>query len=262
MLDPITCEGCGRKTYAQMAHCPQCGRPITVPYTKLNLPPKYIYEDATGVWVYPDKIARIMLNFLMLLGGGLFSAIGYVFLWPGISHDPRGFIAGPLALVIGALLIFQAIQLTFKLLSGLPIFYMGDQGIAFPHLHSKLLPWNNIKDARVIEVTNRYSKRRLPEIELNSPEKIVLSPFSRLFVWHPQQKIVVQLFSGWPITAEDIRDLILLGLETWTKEGRKTSSLPTRQEGDFDRTIRQALGFAALLLLVLFILIVVVFIMA
>ncbi len=250
MLDAIICEGCGRNTYAQMARCPQCGRTITVPHSKLNLPPEYVYENEMGVWVYPDRLAAAKLNFVwfaigcLILGGGLYALR---FLMSGDYWGPGLLGVFLLSLVLGAPIVFQTLHATFRLFSALPVFYMDGEGMAFPYISSTLLPWKNIRDAQVVETLPNY---RVLKIDLNTPMEMTFTSMARLLVRGPQQVIAIPIVSGWPISPEDARELILLGLETWVKDPQKPSSSPTHPQEDFNRTIKQALGFAILMLLV------------
>lgn len=256
MLDPITCEGCGCQTYAQMARCPQCGRAIAVPHAKLNLPPEFVYEDEAGVWIYPAKLAAARLNLAwfvvgsLILTGGLFALGSFV---SGTAWAPGALIVFLLGILLGAPIVFQTLYATFRLFGTLPVFYMGAEGMAFPYVSSTLLPWENIRNVDVLEIGQKLLRYRALKLDLETPMKMVFASMARLLVRGPQQSIAVPIVSGWPVSAEDVRDLVLLGLETWARNREKASAGPARPpahpEQAFDRTIRQAQGFAVIALL-------------
>ncbi len=244
MLDVITCEGCGRKTYAQLAHCPQCGQAIDAPESSLNLPPEYTYQDERGVWIYLQKGKRIAFSAFSFMVGCLLLGIGLLILWlqiGGQTLDPRGgavFVLGP---VLGTVLIYQAIQLTWRLISGLPVFYMGKKGVAFPHLNRRVVPWENIKDVDALEYTQRlFVKKRYLRIELYSPDRIAFGPINQLVTFGPRKTTFVPLLAGWPFSTEDIKDLILLGRETWITNGQPAVPSPTDEEEEFNRVVKHS----------------------
>lgn len=255
MLDVITCEGCGRKTYAQMAHCPHCGREIDAPQSPLNLPPEYTRQDERGVRIYPHKGKRLAHNLSTLLLGCLLLGAGYFALrmqFGGQTLDPRGSALAALGAPLGIVLIFQAIQMTWRLIYGLPVFYMGKKGIAFPHLNRRVLPWDNIKDIETVENPRLiFAKKSSLTLEMHVPERIAFGSLNQLLAFGPRNTAFVPLLAGWPVSAGDLKDLILLGREAWIADGRPAVPSPTPEETEFDRAVKRAFVIAVVTALTL-----------
>ena len=244
MLDVITCAGCGRKAYAQLAHCPQCGREIDAPESSLNLPLEYTYLDEGSVRIYPKKGTRLAYNVTSFLFGGLLLVAGLLAVWlqiGGKTVDPRGAALSVLGPVLGVVLIFQALQMTLRMLGGLPAFYMGRKGIAFPHLNRRVLAWENIRDVDTDDRTGRlFSKRPRLKIEMYVPERIAFGAMDQLLTFGARTATSVPLLAGWPVSAEDLKDLILLGRESWITNGKPAVSSPTAEEKEFDRVVKRS----------------------
>ena len=255
MLDVITCEGCGRKTYAQLAHCPQCGRKIDAPQSHLNLPPEHTYQDERGIWIYPRKGRRLAYNLFTSILGCLFLGAGLFalrILFSGETLDPRGSAVSALGPPLGIVLIFQAIQMTWRLIYGLPVFYMGKKGIAFPHLNRRVLTWDNIKDVLAVENPRLFfAKKSSLTLEMYVPERIAFGSVNQLLAFGPRSTAFVPLLAGWPVSAEDLKDLILLGRETWIADGRPIVPSPTAEEKVFNRTVKRSLVIAVVTALAL-----------
>ena len=255
VLDEITCEGCGRKTYAQMASCPHCGREIDAAKSPLNLPPGYTRQDESGVRIYPHRGKRLAYNLVTFLTGCLLLVAGLFALrmqFSGRDLDPRGSAVSALGPPLGIVLIFQAIQMTWRLVYGLPVFYMGKKGIAFPHLNRRVLSWDNLKDIEAVETPRLFFfKKSSLTLEMHVPERIAFGSLNQLLSFGPRSTAFVPLLAGWPVPAEDLKDLILLGRETWIADGRPNVPSPTPEETEFNRVVKRAFVIAVVTALAL-----------
>ena len=175
----------------------------------------------------------------LLLRGGLF-ALRMQF--SGRDLDPRGSAVSALGPPLGIVLIFQAIQMTWRLVYGLPVFYMGKKGIAFPHLNRRVLSWDNLKDIEAVETPRLlFFKKSSLTLEMHVPERIAFGSLNQLLSFGPRSTAFVPLLAGWPVSAVDLRDLILLGRETWIADGRPNVPSPTPEETEFDRVVQTRL---------------------
>jgi|GEM_PF-6068138 len=246
MLDITTCKGCGRETYAQLAHCPECAHDITVPQTEMNLPPEYVEVDKTGVRVYPVRRKRIIyisfLVFVVLMLLTFWAFFIFSFLRGNIGNIFIEIIALVMLPVASILAMNMVFYLTGALRRKLPIMVLDSQGLIFPHLRAVRIPWPNLSNIEIQTVTQAFITQEFLKISLVPPLRVFPILLEKITaVGKARKRVTIPVLFGWPFNAETLRDLLLLGHETWAGNRQISFLAPDYEEKQFALSVRSAI---------------------
>jgi len=245
VLDVVTCGGCGRKTYAQLAHCPQCGHDITITHTEMNLPPEYVEVDDMGVQVFPVRIKRIMHILFIIFAIAVLLAV-WLFFLHSARNDAFFLFIRYLFLIFLPVLDMAGIWMVFLIIRGLvnkiPILVLDERGAYFPHLLNTPIPWLNLSDIEIHTVRQRFSTQTSIKIHLDPPFPVFPILFAKLAAYGKKRRsIAIHVISGWPFEAETVRDLLLLGHETWVGNRQISFLAPDYDQKKFALVSKNAL---------------------
>ena len=215
MLDVITCEGCGRKTYAQLARCPHCGREIDVPYCNLNLPPEYVEVDDNEVRIYPVRW-RLLNTAILLFLVAVIMAFGLTILifeaskygFDNIQFTDSKFknyfvlIGSPF---VFAILIFAFIQNILAYIRKVPILIVNKDEVIFPIDIGSFINRKNISS---IDIQSTFHSKQLV-FKIDPPAPVLRNRrWARRFLERPRRELRVAVTGRWPIGADQVRELI------------------------------------------------------